>query len=138
MTESTPLVEFLLEETADTLQIVVQHDEDSWEILYVYDAVQDQIERWETGFGEMMEQFRRDAAANREREEVFDAGAFYCSLHLFDDVLIIHFSRSDRDGILFGYDPEAAPNLTSFVDLSLPYVRRQLDGDEPPHTHPQQ
>lgn len=133
MTESTdPLVEVLLEETADTLQVVVQHEEESWEILYVRDAVQDQIERWETGFGEIIEQFRRDAAANRRREEVFDAGAFYCSLHLFDEVLIIHFSRSSGEGILFGYNPDAAPNLTSFVDLCLPYIHRQLDKYAPP------
>jgi len=139
MTESSdPLVEFLLEETADTLHVVVQHEETSWEVLYVNDAVQDQIERWETDFREIVEQFQRDAAANRRREEVFDAGAFYCSLHLFDQLLIIHFSRSSGEGILFGYDPAAAPNFTSFVDLCLPHIRRQLDKYAPPPPGPDQ
>lgn len=128
MTDSTdPLVEFLLEETGDTLQIVVQHETDSWDVLYVHDAVQEQMEEWEPSFDELIEQFRRDAKANRQREEVFDAGSFYCSLHLFEGVLIIHFSQASGEGILFGYDPDAAPNLTSFVDLCLPHIRRRLD-----------
>lgn len=133
MTEpTTPLIEFLLEETGDTLQVVVEHGKESWEILYLHDAVQNQIETWETDFGEMMEGFREDAAANAQREAVFDAGRFYCSLHLFDEVLIIHFSRSAGGGLLFGYDPDAAPNLTSFVDLCLPHIHQQLDEDAPP------
>lgn len=130
MTESTdPLIEFLLEETSDTLQVVVHHETDSWDFLYVHDAVRESIDEWETSFDELMEQFRTDAETNRQREEVFDAGSFHCSLHLFEGVLIIHFSRASGEGILFGYDPDAAPNLTSFVDLCSPHIHRRLNAD---------
>lgn len=128
MSESAnPLVKFLLEETGETLYVVVQHETNSWDVLYVRDAVRERIKAWERDLGELMDHFREDAKANRQREELFDVGSFHCSLHLFDELLIIHFSQSSGEGILFGYSPQAAPNLTTFVDLCLPYIRRQLE-----------
>jgi hypothetical protein len=122
-----PLMELLLEETGNILQVVVHHGVDSWDIVYVHEAAREQAETWEANFGELMDQFRNDADANRQREEVFDAGAYYCSLHLFEEVLIIQFNRPAGDGMLFRYDPDAAPNLTSFVELCLPHIDEQFE-----------
>lgn len=116
------LVEFLLQETGDTLHVVVEYDRDAWDFLFVRDAVRERIEDWETHANELIDDFRREAQRNADREQLFDVGSFYCSLHLFDGLLLVHFSHPGQ-GIIFGYDPAAASNLTAFVNLCLPHVR---------------
>lgn len=117
------LIEFLLKETGDTLHVVVKYDRDAWDFLYVRDAVRERIEGWEPHADEIIDDFRSEAQRNADREQLFDVGSFYCSLHLFDKLLLIHFSHPNDRGIIFGYDPAAAPNLTAFVDLCLPHIR---------------
>lgn len=117
------LVEFLLQETGDTLHVVVEYDRDAWDFLFVRDAVRERIEGWEPHADEIIDDFRREAQRNAGREQLFDVGAFYCSLQLFDGLLLVHFSHPDERGIIFGYDPAAASNLTAFVDLCLPHIR---------------
>lgn len=117
------LVDFLLQETGDRLYVVAEYDSDAWRFLYVRDAVRERIEDWETHADEIIEDFRREAQRNADREQLFDVGSFYCSLHLFDELLLVHFYQPDEQGIIFGYDPAAASNLTAFVDLCLPHIR---------------
>lgn len=117
------LVDFLLQETGDRLYVVVEYDSDAWRFLYVRDAVREQIEDWETHADEIIGEFRREAHRNADREQLFDVGSFYCSLHLFDELLLVHFSQPDKQGVIFGYDPAAASHLTAFVELCLPYIR---------------
>lgn len=117
------LVEFLLEETGETLHAVIEYDDDAWEFLYVREAVREQIDDWKPRADEIVGNFRREARRNADRKQLFDVGSFYCSLHLFDALLLVHFSQPDERGIIFGYDPVAAPNLTAFVDLCLPHIR---------------
>lgn len=118
------LVEFLLRETGERLHAVVEHDPDSWQFLYVSDSVHDRVEHWQDHLDELIDQFRDDARRNQNRKQLFDVGEFYCSLHLFDDLLIIHFSQPDGQGVIFGYNPAAASNLTTFVELCLPHIRQ--------------
>lgn len=122
--QSNDLVEFLLRETGETLYIVVQYDPESWNIQYVNDAVRQRIAVWEVHFDQIVDEFRRDAERNAKREQLFEVGNFYCSLHVFNDLVIIHFSQPDGHGVIFGYDPQAASNLTSFVALCLPRIRQ--------------
>lgn len=117
------LVEFLLQETGETLHVVVEYDSDSWTFLYVREAVRQRVEDWETHADEIIDDFRDEAHQNADREQLFDVGSFYCSLHLFDELLLVHFCQPDEQGIIFGYDPAAASNLTAFVDLCLPHIR---------------
>lgn len=117
------LVAFLLEETGETLYVVVEYDSNEWQFLYVREAVRQRIAEWETHADEILDDFRREAHRNGDREQVFDVGSFYCSLHLFDELLLVHFCQPDEQGIIVGYDPSAASNLTAFVDLCLPHIR---------------
>lgn len=124
------LVAFLLEETGETLYIVVEYDRDGPEFRYVSDVVSERMRDWEDRIDEILEQFRSESIRTSEWKELFDVGEFYCSLHLFDDLLVIHFN-GDGSGIIFGYDPEAASNLTAFVELCLPIIRRHAVDDVP-------
>lgn len=122
-TNTNELVEFLLEETGETLHIVVEYDADEWQFLYVRETVHERINKWETQAADILEEFRRDARRNTDREQLFSVGSFYCSLHLFDELILLHFSQPDEQGIIFGYDPIAASNLTTFVELCIPRLR---------------
>lgn len=129
-----PLVDFLLETTGDRLYVVLEYDESAWHIRYVREAVRERMAGWEDSLDEIVDGFREDAARSGEREALFGVGSFYCSLHLFGDLILIHFSQPDGRGVLFGYDPDAATNLTAFVELCLPRIREHAlpDVGEPP------
>lgn len=117
------LVDFLLQETGDSLYIVVEYGPEQWQFLYVRETVRDRIQEWKTNAAEIIQHFCLDARRNTEREELFDVGSFYCSLHLFDELVVLHFSQPDEQGVVFGYDPTAASNLTDFVQLCVPQIR---------------
>ncbi|WP_114577181.1 hypothetical protein [Saliphagus sp. LR7] len=125
----TDLIEFLLEETGDTLRTVVEYDPDGWHFLYGEEAVYGQIEEWDATSDDVVQAFRQDARRNTDRERLFDVGSFYCSLHLFDELVLLHFNQPDERGVIFGYDPSAAANLTTFVELCVPRLRKRTLSD---------
>jgi hypothetical protein len=129
-----PLVDFLLDTTGDRLYVVLQYDELGWELRYVREEVRERIAAWEDSLDAIVGQFRAEADRSAEREGLFDVGSFYCTLHLYEDLILIHFSQPGHEGVLFGYDPDAAANLTSFVELCLPRIRQHAlpDVGEPP------
>lgn len=82
----------------------------------------------------MLDGFRRMDRTNIQLESAFDVGEFYCSLHLFGGLMMIHFYEPDDVGVIFGFDPAAASHLTEFVSMTIPFVGRVgLDdlGEEP-------
>jgi hypothetical protein len=121
------LVEFLVRETGDALYAVVRYDPEDWGFLYVNDTVRDVFELWdrEVGLDTVAEGFRQEAAMNAGRESLPGMGDFYCTLHLFEDWVVLHFSLTTQ-GIVFAYDAEAASNLSSFVDLCSPFIEDSL------------
>lgn len=123
------LVEFLLQETGDTLHTVVEYDADEWRFLYGAEAVSERIEDWDATSADVVQEFRQEARRNTDRERLFDVGSFYCSLHLFDELILLHFNQPDERGVIFGYDPSAASNLTTFVELCMPRIREQVSSD---------
>lgn len=125
----TDLIEFLVQETGDTLHTVVEYDADGWQFLYGEEAVYEQVEDWETNSDDVVQEFRDEACRNTDREHLFDVGSFYCSLHLFDELLLLHFNQPDERGVIFGYDPSAASNLTTFVELCVPRLREHALSD---------
>lgn len=121
------LVDFLVGETGEALYAVVRYDADDWGFLYVNDRVSDVFEAWErdVGLDAVAAGFRQESATNAEREALPGMGEFYCTLHLFEDWVVLHFSDADG-GIVFAYDSAAASNLSSFVDLCFPFVEDSL------------
>lgn len=125
------LVTFLLNETGDALHAVVRYDDDSWRLLYRSERAESVFDSWERAsddeiFNLVVADFRRDAEANHRRGRLLGVGDYRCSLHLFENWAIIHFTGSDESGVVFAYDSTAASHLSSFVDLCEPYVRDTL------------
>ncbi|GGM56801.1 hypothetical protein J2752_000912 [Halarchaeum rubridurum] len=49
------------------------------------------------------------------QERFHEFGSLYCSLHAFDDALLVHFVQDRRRGTLVELDPSRAPVITDFV-----------------------
>lgn len=117
------LVEFLLRETGEHLHVVLRYDADDWEQLYLSETAEDLLDRTAADVDEVLDLFRQEGGRNERLQSTFDLGWYYCSLHLFEAIVVIHFFQFDDRGIIFGYDPAAATHLTGFVSLVLPYIR---------------
>lgn len=115
-------VELLLEETGERLYTVVEYDAKQWEYRYVNDEMDELIAAIDPDIGEMIDQFRREGEQKTRMNTVFELDGYHCSLHLFDSVVLFHFFQSDGQGIICGFDPSAAANLTEFVSLIRPYL----------------
>lgn len=126
-TADETLVDFLVEETGPALYAVVRYDSEEWGFLYVSDDVSGVFESWErdVGLDAVADGFRREGDLNAGREALPGMGEFYCTLHLFENWVVLHFSGPSK-GIVFAYDSAAASNLSSFVDLCFPFVRDSL------------
>lgn len=118
------LVEFLLEETGDHLHLVLQYDADAWEPLYMSDIADEVIAEAGADLNDLLDAFRREGRQNARLNALFGLDGYYCSLHLFGELVLLHFGQPDRRGIVFGYAPIAASHLTDFVAVTLPYIRR--------------
>jgi DNA-binding response OmpR family regulator len=118
------LVELLLRETGDNLYIVLQYDADSWDYRYVGDAAEEMVASMNPDIEEILPQFRREGREQTRLNDTFELGGYFCSLHLFDAVVVLHFYKANQQGVVCGFDPDTAPNLTDFVSLVHPYIRR--------------
>lgn len=124
------LVRFLLRETGDRLFFVLQYEASSWRALYLSSVAEALLaETADDDLAAMLDGFRQDGRTNTRIESAFDIGEFYCSLHLFGGLVMIHFYEPGDEGVIFRFDPAAASHLTDFVSTTVPYVRRVgLDG----------
>lgn len=127
------LVEFLLRETGEYLQIVLRYDADSWDALYLSQIAAQGIDDAPADVNDLLDAFRDEGPRNVHLDRVFELDNYYCSLHLFGALVLLHFGQPDHRGIVFGYDPAAASHLTDFVAVTLPYIREagldDLDDD---------
>lgn len=117
-------VELLLRETGDRLYLVVQYDPDSWQYRYVSDDIAETIATIDREFNDLLDQFRREGAQNVTFNSVLEFEGYHCSLHLFEEMVVIHFYQSDQTGIVCGFDPSTATHLTDFVSLVRPYLEQ--------------
>jgi DNA-binding response OmpR family regulator len=115
-------VELLVKETGDRLYIVLDYDADTWEYRYVNGQLDELLATMDSDIDEMIDQFRREGQEKARLNTVFELEGYHCSLHLFDAVVLVHFYHSHDHGIICGFDPGAASNLTEFVSLVRPYL----------------
>lgn len=129
------LVRYLLHETGERLFFVLRYTVDEWDTLYLSSVASTLLaETADADIREMLDGFRQEGRTNTRVESAFDVGEYYCSLHLFGGLVMIHFFQPGDEGVIFGFDPAAASHLTDFVSLTIPYIRRAgLEGlgDEP-------
>lgn len=126
------LVRFLLRETGERLFFVLQYEARSWRSLYLSSTAEALLaETADSDLAAMLDGFRQEGRTNTRVEAAFDIGEFYCSLHLYGGLVMIHFYDPGDAGVIFGFDPAAASHLTAFVSTTIPHIRRVgLDGLE--------
>jgi len=117
------LVELLLKETGEHLFLVMEYDETGYEYRYIDAPVEEKIATMDGDFEELLSEFREEGQRNNRLDSTFELEGYRCSLHLFRMIMIVHFPQTSEAGVLCGFDPRTASNLTDFVSLVLPYVR---------------
>lgn len=117
------LVQFLRQETGERLHFVLTYDTDSWTMPFVSNDAEDLFASMGLEFETLLETFEKEGERNARLQSIFELGWYYCSLHLFEATVVIHFFQYDGHGVIFGFHPSAASHLTAFVSLIIPYVR---------------
>jgi DNA-binding response OmpR family regulator len=117
-------VELLLKEAGQQLFFVIEHDERSHEYRYVDQAIEQRLATVESDIDALLEQFRQEGKESVNLDAALGLGGYQCSLHLFNSMMVIRFPKTATRGIVCGFDPSTAPNLTDFVSLVTPYIQQ--------------
>jgi DNA-binding response OmpR family regulator len=120
------LVELLLHETGGDLSFVIEYDDDGWAYRFMRDDLGG-VFGDAPDVAEFVETFRGETRTNARRRSLLDLGSHRCSLHLLGSLVFIHMPRTDGSGVVCGFDPEVAPNITEFVSVVGPYLDRDVD-----------
>lgn len=125
------LVELLLRETGSRLWTVFQYDVESWEYRYVGETVEALISRLDSGLQSFVDQLRQEGQHHERLNANIELDGYRCSVHYFEAILFMHFYQAENRGVVCGFDPAAAPNLTNFISLIRPYFRQAdlFDGE---------
>ncbi|MFB6186920.1 MAG: hypothetical protein ABEI86_08650 [Halobacteriaceae archaeon] len=115
-------VELLLRETGDRLYLVLEYDADSWSYRYLSDIAEETIAQINPDLNDLLDQFRSEGQQRSQLKDIFNLDEYYCSLHLYETIVLLHFHLADEKGIICGFDPEAASHLNDFVALIRPYL----------------
>ncbi|MFB6253129.1 MAG: response regulator transcription factor [Halobacteriaceae archaeon] len=115
-------VELLLRETGDRLYLVLEYDSDSWSYRYLSDIAEETIAQINPDLNDLLDQFRNEGQQRSQLKDIFNLDEYYCSLHLYEAIVLLHFHLADQQGIICGFDPEAASHLNDFVNLIRPYL----------------
>lgn len=118
------LVEFLREEMRNRIYTVLSYDEGTWVYRYVNDSVEELIADLDSHLDDIQPRFQQEGSTLSSMGNLLRLGGHSCSLHLFDKMVLIHFAPTDHGGVLCGFDPAAASNLTEFVTLVQPYIEQ--------------
>lgn len=118
------LVELLLQETGSRLWTVFQYDADSWEYRYVGGPEESLISKLDAGLKSFVNQLRKEGRHHESLNAEIELDGYRCSVHYFEAILFMHFYQAENRGVVCGFDPAAAPNLTDFISLIRPYFRQ--------------
>jgi DNA-binding response OmpR family regulator len=116
-------VELLIKEAGEQLYFVIEHDDHSHEYRYVDRAIEQRLATVESDLDALLEQFRQEGQESANLNAALDLDGYQCSLHLFGSMMIVRFPKTTTQGIVCGFDPSTAPNLTDFVSLVSPYIQ---------------
>lgn len=119
-------VELLLREVGDRLYLVFQYDADSWEYRYLGEERAEHLADVDQRMDAVVSAFRDEGPRQVEIDDHLALEGHACSLHLFETMVLLHFPQPRAQGLVCGFDPDAASHLTDFVSLVSPYVE-QID-----------
>jgi hypothetical protein len=109
--DAESLLNYLDGRTGRQFRGAVEYDEADTEVLYLRDDVRE--ERIVGEIHRMLERLRPESSL--EASESFPFGALRASVRIFEDAVLLHFPRSENEGLIVSLEPEAAGNITTFI-----------------------
>ena len=114
------LLRYLEKQAGSNLRGVARYDYDSTDVPYLREDIREvrmlsQVDR-------MLRRLRPESDPNEEK--AFPFGDMHATLRIFDEAVIMHFPLGVGRGIVVAMEPEAASQLTTFVDGCLSRVTK--------------
>lgn len=106
------LLDYLHETLGADFRRVVHYDADTVAVASVEGV---ETSYTEAELHDLVEDLRLRDLGRPVQERFHEFGSLYCSLHAFDDALLVHFVQDRRRGTLVELDPVRAPVITDFV-----------------------
>lgn len=114
--------EILLQETGDDLTFIIEYKPDSWDYRYMTGGIGYSFASEDTDLNSLINIFRKENQKNTQIKNTLDLDDYYCSLHLFDALVLIHLYKQTGNGVICAFEPGVAPNITDFVSFIRPYL----------------
>lgn len=112
MEHAEALVRYLSDRGGSMVRSAIYYDEETIEMLYMRDDVQEQYtERDVERIANMLRQEKR----RPKLEELFELGEFHCSLFGFRDGIVMHFPQGPSRGTLVSLDAQASAQFNEFA-----------------------
>ncbi|UIP00788.1 hypothetical protein Hbl1158_05365 [Halobaculum sp. CBA1158] len=110
--EPNELVQFLQQQAGEYLRGVVHYSDDDYDALYLRDDVADMYTDEElTEFVAYYREKNRQLAPDRP----FDLGTDHCTISMYDEAIIFHFTQGTDVGTVVTLSPEAGRDVVQFT-----------------------
>ncbi|WP_435125724.1 hypothetical protein [Halobaculum sp. D14] len=123
--ERNPVVAFLETAAGPLLRGAWQYNHDDYYTLYLRDDVADRYS--DTDFEALFDALRTSGPRDDVLEQLGEIGRLHCDVRMYDGAVTLHILQRDDVGTLVSLDPDAATDLTSFVNQLI----RELHSHSP-------
>ena len=117
MTDS--LVAFVKQQAGESLRAIAHYEQTDFDLLYHRDdlATETVTQRVATIHDNITWAWNP-----RDDDLAAELGKTHATLQVRDDAIIIHLLETHKEGYLIGLEPDAARNLTTFLNQCLTHV----------------
>ncbi|WP_058365987.1 DUF7522 family protein [Haloparvum sedimenti] len=110
------LVAFLKEQAGEYLRSAIQYSTSDHELLYLRDGDEHIPEDEE--LADFVDHYRR-LSRQQEPDRPFDLGTDHCTVTIYDEAILFHFTQSENVGTLVTLAPEAGRDIVAFTTKCL-------------------
>jgi hypothetical protein len=125
-TASNELVAFLQKQAGEYLRSAIHYDEEDYELLYLREDLSD-IEA-DTSTDEFVAYYRQKSR-EQDPERPFDLGNDHCTVSIYDEAILFHFTQGANVGTIITLSPEAGRDIIEFTTKCLEQLHRNSPQD---------
>jgi hypothetical protein len=115
-TASNDLVGFLRDQAGEYLRAAIHYTDDDYELLYLRDDLDD-VEADATT--DEFVAYYRQKSREQEPERPFDLGHDHCTVSIYDEAILFHFTQDENVGTVITLSPEAGRDIIEFTTNCL-------------------
>lgn len=111
------LIGFLREQADEYLRSAIQYSASDHELLYLRDDGDENIPE-DRELAEFVAHYRR-LSREQEPDRPFDLGSDHCTVTIYDEAILFHFTQGEDVGTLITLAPEAGRDIVAFTTKCL-------------------